>query len=132
MGASKIKISSFNTNGLGNKLKRLAVAKWLKQHSQNIVLLQETHSATEIENKWKHDFGNPNIFFSHGTSSGRGVCIILPQNSTFKIKDQISDSNGRFLLIHIMFEDTELVLVNIYMPQKIKKGTTSSIIIPER
>ena len=43
MDATKIKISSFNANGLGNKNKRLAVAKWLKENSSGIVFLQETH-----------------------------------------------------------------------------------------
>ena len=121
MDASKIKINGFNTNGLGNKFKRLAVVKWLKLNSQSIVFLQETHSIPEIENKWKQDFDNPNLFFSHGTSSGRGVCIILPSNTDFKIIDQISDSKGRYLLIHLKFDNTELVLVNVYMPTKDKK-----------
>ena len=35
--------------------------------------------------------------------------------------DQISDSKGRFLLIHLKFDNTELVLVNVYMPTKDKK-----------
>ena len=65
MDATKIKIRSFNANGLGNKNKRLAVAKWLKENSSGIVFLQETHSVPETESKWKQDFGNPNILFSH-------------------------------------------------------------------
>ena len=75
MDASKIRISSFSTNGLGNKFKRLVVVKWRKLNSQSIVFLQETHSVPEIESKLKQDFDNPNLFFSHGTSSGRGVVL---------------------------------------------------------
>ncbi len=34
--------------------------------SQNIILLQETHSSKEIENKWKKLMGWTNPFFNTG------------------------------------------------------------------
>ena len=62
MDATKIKISTVYANGLGNKIKRLDVAKWLKENSSGIVVLQETHSVPETESKWKQDFDIPNIY----------------------------------------------------------------------
>ena len=92
-----------------------------KENCSGIVFLQETHSVPENESKWKQDLGNPNILFSHGPLSGRGVCTILPGNSDFRIIDGTSDDNGRFLLTHLTVSDTELVLVNVYMPTKDKR-----------
>ena len=118
MNRDSIGICSFNTNGLGSKTKRQAVSKWLKSTQSGIIFLQETHSNYELETIWKRDFESNNLFFSHGSSSARGVCILIPNNSTFEIKNTITDNNGRFLLIHLVLNDTEMVLVNIYAPTK--------------
>ncbi len=48
-----LQLSSFNVNGLRQDIKRNAICTKLKP-SNNIILLQETHSSKEIENKWKN------------------------------------------------------------------------------
>ena len=62
-----------------------------------------------------------NIFFSHGSSAARGVCIILPNNTDFKLVQEVTDSEGRFILLHLILNDLELVLANVYAPTKDKK-----------
>ena len=121
MNSYDIRISSFDTNGLGSKVKRQAISKWLKSIHQSVIFLQETHSNPDLENVWKHDFDNNNLLFSHGSSSATGVCTILPNNCDFEIKGKMSDDKGRFLLIHLILNDTELVLANIYAPTKDSK-----------
>ena len=40
--------------------------------SNGVLFLQETHSSSKVEQKWKEDFKGP-ILFSHGTSNSCGV-----------------------------------------------------------
>ena len=70
-------IYSMNVRGLKDRNKRVQVFSWLKNRNANIFLLQETHSTPDTENIWKEDWGNSNIFFSHGTSNSRGECVLL-------------------------------------------------------
>ncbi len=59
-----LQLSSFNVNGLRQDIKRNAIFTKLKP-SNNIILLQETHSIKEIENKWKNEWGGgTNPFFT--------------------------------------------------------------------
>ena len=39
----RIKVLSWNVNGLGDKIKREVVSQFITQHSLDVVLLQETH-----------------------------------------------------------------------------------------
>ena len=48
------------------------------------------------------------------------VCIILPTNIYVQILNKISDSNGRFILLHVIINNLELILANIYAPTKDK------------
>ena len=73
----QVKIATFNTNGLRNKTKRLAVFEWPNKKINSIIFLQETHSSLETETEWKQDMRNFDLYFSHGTTSSRGVCILI-------------------------------------------------------
>ena len=66
-----------NARGLGDDKKRVQVFSWLHNKSADIFFLQETHSIVASENKWKDDWGNNNVFFSHGTSNAKGVAILF-------------------------------------------------------
>ena len=92
---------------------------WLKQNYQGISLLQETHSDALTENQWKKDY-NGLIFFSHRTSSSRGVAILIPTDigRDIKILSNVSDSNGRALILDCEIEDRPLVIINVYAPTK--------------
>ena len=51
------------------------------------------------------------------------MCIFLPTNIDVQILNKISDSNGCFILLHIIINNMELNLANIYAltKDKIKK-----------
>ena len=53
-----IKICSLNVRGLRNKKKRDKMFCWLKDQSYNIILLQETHSTSDIIDSWTAEWGN--------------------------------------------------------------------------
>ena len=112
-------ISSFNCNGLRDNKKRKSVFNWLKAKHSGIILLQETHSQDEDEQKWELEWGGK-IIFSHGTSQSRGVAVLLPQGlvEKCKIKNTEIDENGRIILIDYDIESNNFTLINIYAPTK--------------
>ena len=67
---------SNNVKGIRSSEKRLNIFEYLKNkmHHNGIVFLQETHSLTQDEKKWKDDFKDP-LLFSHGSKNSFGVAI---------------------------------------------------------
>ena len=53
---------------------------------------------------------------NHSTNHTKGTMIPFPPNLNFKIEKQITDKNGRYIILDWMFADARLVLVNIYAP----------------
>ena len=86
-----------NARGLGDRLKRTQVFSWLRSNKACIFFLQETHSTLESEKLWKDDWGLGSIFFSHGTSNSRGVCILLKDIPDFIVEKEYHDDEGRFI-----------------------------------
>ena len=66
--------------GLSDDAKRNAVFSKLKRSAAGIYLLQETHSTPKMEQRWQHEWGNKNMYFSHGASNSRGVAIMITNN----------------------------------------------------
>ena len=58
-------------------LKRTTLYKWLSSNFTGITFLQEVHSTLDSEQSWSTDFTGY-VFYSHGTSNARGVCILIP------------------------------------------------------
>ena len=67
-----------------------------KQTSLNMVIfLQDTHSTKEVEKLWEYQW-RKKIFYSHGTSSSRGVCIALRVGLDYKLlSPEVRDDHGR-------------------------------------
>ena len=69
---------------------------------KGIVFLQETHSCSRDEQKWKQEWKGE-IIFEHGEYNARGVAILIPE----------------YLVQDIIF-NSEILLVNLYCPTKDK------------
>ena len=117
-----LNVFSLNTNGLGERLKRTTLYKWLSSNFTGITFLQEVHSTLDSEQSWSADFTGYNVFYSHGTSNARGVCTLIPTNYNIKIINHITDKNGRYSILHTFIEDVDVVLANIYAPTKNNQG----------
>ena len=115
-----LQISSFNTRGLGEHKKRRCIFQWLKRFHKGICLLQETHSTLTCEEQWLREWDGT-IIFNHGTNMSKGVAIVIPKSMEFTINKQVSDNNGRILLLDIDLGDQNLILVNVYAPTKDKE-----------
>lgn len=113
-------ISSFNVNGMAQGKKRKAIFDKLTE-SKGIVFMQETHSTPETENKWKEEWSGK-IFFSHGSSNSKGVCILLPPSIDFNIEDKYMDNDGRVIILKIKINTELFILCNVYAPTRDHKS----------
>ena len=114
-----LKFITNNCNGLAtSEVKRLKMFLYLQNTIKNGVLfLQETHSNIASENKFRKDFGKNNeLYFSHGTSASCGVAIGFCGSYERQVKKEISDPNGRYLMMQVKVGDADYALINIYNP----------------
>ena len=89
---------SNHVKGIRSSEKRLKIFEYLKNkiHHNGFVFLQETHSLTQDEKKWKVDFKDP-LFFSYGSANSCRVAIGFCRLKSLHIIDKKSDENGRIL-----------------------------------
>ena len=78
-----------------------------------VLFLQETHSNSKIEQKWKEDFKGQ-VFFSHGKTNSCGVLIAYLGTETFFVNKQETDKEGRILILDVSVSDSEYILINLY------------------
>lgn len=106
---------TMNTRGLGDKFKRKQIFNWLQQKSENIFLLQETHSTIESQKKWYAEWGG-DIIFNHGKSNARGTAILFKNTVDVKIHELEKDNDGRYIIIDCTINNIHLTVANIYAP----------------
>ena len=81
--------------------------------SCGLLFLQETHSNSKVEKKWKEDFHGKASFF-HGKTNSRGVLIAYFGTEKFAVKKQQTDHSGRILILDVSINDSEYILINLY------------------
>ena len=96
-------------------LKRLKLIQYFKDKIRltGVLFLQETHSNSKIEQKWKEDFKGQ-VFFSHGKTNSCGVLIAYLGTETFFVNKQETDKEGRILILDVSINDSEYILINLY------------------
>ena len=118
MASSSLELVSFNARSLENEKKRKKVFNILKKQTSmnSVIFLQECHSTKEVETLWEYQWKNK-IFYSHGKSNARGVCMLLRPGLEYKlISPEIKDKLGRYLILHMEIQDLPYVLVNYHAP----------------
>ena len=115
-GASNIcfEFLSLNARGLCSFDRRKSFFNWLFKSSANICFLQETYSTPEVENMWKKQWKGK-MFFSHETNHSRGVLILVKDRLDFKLQSVKVDSEGCYILLEALIQDSPFVLLNIYI-----------------
>ncbi len=115
--ATTVKIITYNTRGLKDKLKLKRVLnkcyKLLKENQDSFILLQETHldesESKEIELLWRHNFCvSPSI--------GRQGGTLTLFDSSWENKADFNDINGRFCSALVTKYGQLLSINNIYAP----------------
>ena len=64
---------------------------------------------------WKKQWKGK-MFFFHGTNHSRGVLILVKDRLDFKLQSVKVDSEGRYILLEALIQDSPFVLLNIYAP----------------
>ena len=113
------KLLSLNVRGLGNKDKRTAVFRWIKNQNIDVVLLQETYSNHTDEAHWDKDWGNKNIYL-HGTKHSCGLMILFRDTLDFNIISVNKDPKGRYILLKADIQGTVFYILNAYAPNKLR------------
>ena len=104
-----------NVKGMQSTKKRLKQFEYFKNKldPKGVMFLQETHSISETELKWKDEFGGQ-CFFSHGTSNSCGVLIAFHGIEKFSINKKFSDNKGRMLILDALIGDSNFIFINLY------------------
>ena len=74
------------------------------------MLLQETHSCIDDEERWKTEWGG-NVVFSHGTNRQNGTAILFPSHFKGVIGTADQDNVGRTCAVHVQFDAVAVWLV---------------------
>ncbi|KAL9964740.1 hypothetical protein ACROYT_G028420 [Oculina patagonica] len=64
------------------------------------------------------------MFYSHGTNHSKGVLILVSDKLQFKLKSVNQDSEGRYVLIEALIQESPFLLLNIYSPNKTSEQCT--------
>jgi len=109
-------IQSLNVNRLNNPVKRSKMIAKIKREKINGSFWQETHlSGAEHEKLKKMGFRNT-FFSSCKKGKRRGVAILISNAVKFELISQISDGEGRFVLVKGKIDQKEVTLFNVYAP----------------
>ena len=109
-------IVSFNVRGIRDALKRRTIFRHMHvKYPSHIVILQETHSSADAENRWKAEWGG-DIYFAHGERTARGVCALIPRNFRGDAVWLTSEHAGRTILLKIKINQAAFLVVGIYAP----------------
>ena len=111
----EFKIKSMNVWGLAADAKQREVFRYLSMKSANIFFIQESHSCKSKEQIW-HSQWERKIIFVHGLTNARGAAIFICRELDVKIICTTKDPKGRWILTKIMFQNIEIILGNIYVP----------------
>ena len=81
--------------------------------NNGFIFLQETHSLSNDNQKWKDNFWGP-LFFSHGKSNSCGVAIGYCETEAHKVVNTACDKNGLILIFHAELNGKKFLLINFY------------------
>lgn len=110
-------MSSLNVQGLGNECKRRKLFRYFKDLNRDIIFLQETHCTPQMENIWSNEWGRK-IWFANGTSSTRGVAVLIKKNFPIEVKKCSCLFEGRVIMLEIIVDEQSYLITNVYGPNE--------------
>ena len=112
-----IKLLSLNVRGLSNFHNRRAIFSWCRKQKADLIFLQETHSTTEQQDRWRKEWG-ASVLFSHGNTNARGVAILIKTSLNITIQQSEISLDGRFIVLKAAINNEIYTIPNIYGPNK--------------
>ena len=112
-----LSFSTFNCRCLQDSFKRKTVFSYFHKKKDDIIFLQETHSSAADEKFWASQWGG-HSWFSSFSSNSRGVSVFIKSNHQISVNFIEKDPAGRYIILDIVIDALNLILVNIYAPNK--------------
>ena len=108
---------SLNARGLRNTKKVTQLLFWLSKHGgdRGVTFLQETHTDSDIESKWR-SLTKGEFIMSHGSENSRGVAFHIGKELEYKTLAKLCDSDGRYILLLMSIQSEVFLLINSYVP----------------
>ena len=106
-----------NVSGIGERVKRRQIFKYLKEKNTDIACIQETHASKSKHKIWNAEWGGT-IVYSDGCDKAKGVAILFHKKLGI-LHDDIKihkDSNGRYLQVEFALNTKKICLINMYAP----------------
>ena len=99
---NKLSFINNNVKGIQSLKKRFKQTQYLKSKvgSCGLLFLQETHSDSKVEQKWKEEF-NGKVFFSDGKAISCGFLTAFFRTKKFTVKKQQTVSFSPSVFEHI-------------------------------
>ena len=95
-------------------MKRRSIFYFLKDQNCEAYFLREMYSELSDETIWRSEWGGV-IFFSHGSTHSKGVCILMNPSLNCAFNNLQKDQNGRMLSVDLSLSGSKLSLCNIYL-----------------
>ena len=116
--AQGFKVMTFNVRGLRDKNKRRSIFSHLHdRYPDSIVVMQETHSASEFENSWSNEWGEGGIILAHGVSPHQGgVGIFFPKQFKGQFDAIFCSDDGRIICAKLKCRGVEMMIIGVYGP----------------
>lgn len=116
MASEKIRVASFNVNGILNPIKRSKILTKMRKEKIDIVYLQETH-LSDLEHQKLNKFGYTKVYYSsYGGKHKRGVAILISNRISFEQSFTHKDKDGRYILVKGNINGQMFTLLNVYAP----------------
>lgn len=126
MGGDELRILSWNVNGLGDRIKRGIVLRFLRRHSPDIVLLQETHligNACQTLNRRGYRL----VAHAGFTSGSRGAGILVRSSLPFAVDEVKLEDRGRCAVLTGRWEGKTLSVLSVYVPPGLQTLTYADL-----
>ena len=108
----KCSVISLNVRGLGDTVKSRSIFTYLKDPGGQFLFFTRNVSDEAV---WRNEWEGK-IYFSHGTSHSKGVCILINRTVKEKVTFTSSDADGRIILINLTYNGVKLSFSNTNAP----------------
>lgn len=116
MASEKLRIASFNVNGILGPIKRSKVLTKMRKEKIDIVCLQETHLNDLEHQKLTKSCYNRVYYSSYTGRHRRGVAILISSRIAFEQRFEHKDKDGSIVLVKGTIDGNMFTLVNVCTP----------------
>jgi len=116
-----LKIATWNVNSLRVRLPQ--VLEWLQQHQPDVLALQETKlTDAAFPHSAFSEIGYHAVFAGQKTYNGVALLSQIASQTTITTLPTLADEQQRFLAATYPFQNKELHIVNVYVPNGAELG----------